>query len=167
MIRPRPPAPREAHESSGELNVVPFLDILLNVLMFVLATIAVTFTTALDATPPAGHGPRPPDPTTLALNVAILHDGFLVSARGQRIGQGCEAPGAGLAVGKTAQGEPDYDGLTTCARRLKTLARDGERDVVITAANDVRYDEVVHTMDALRGGPEGELFPQVSFGVPR
>ena len=39
--------------------------------------------------------------------------------------------------------------------------------LIITAANDVRYDEVVHTMDALRGGPAGDLFPQVSFGVPR
>jgi hypothetical protein len=39
--------------------------------------------------------------------------------------------------------------------------------VVITAANDVRYDAIVRTMDAVRGGADGELFPDVSFGVPR
>ncbi len=45
-----PPAPQD--EGGGELNVVPFLDIILNVLMFVLATLAVTFTTRLEVSPP-------------------------------------------------------------------------------------------------------------------
>jgi biopolymer transport protein ExbD len=162
-IRVHPPT---QDEGSGELNVVPFLDILLNVLMFVLATIAVTWTTRLEVSPPR-RDVRGPQRDTLGLNVAVLHDGFLVSARGERIGRGCEAPGAGLAVGTAADGQPDYDGLTSCVRRLKAQAGDGERDVVITAANDVRYDAIVRTMDAVRGGADGELFPDVSFGVPR
>ena len=35
-------------EESKEINVVPFLDIITNVLMFVLATLAVTFTASID-----------------------------------------------------------------------------------------------------------------------
>src|SRR5258706_2827366 len=39
-------------EERGELNVVPFLDIIINVMMFVLATLAVTFTSTADVSPP-------------------------------------------------------------------------------------------------------------------
>jgi len=166
MLRPKLPPPPESH-GSGELNVVPFLDILLNVLMFVLATIAVTFTTKLDAEFVKGQGPRGPMAETLALNIAVLREGFVVSARGQRVGQGCEGPGVGLAVGRTRDGERDYEALTSCVRRLKAVAPEGDRDVVITAANDIRYDAIIRTVDAVRGGAEDELFPQVSFAVPR
>jgi biopolymer transport protein ExbD len=155
------------HGAGGELNVVPFLDILLNVLMFVLATVAVTFTTALDSAPPRRDGTTPPSKDRLSLSVAVLHDGFLVSARGQRIAEGCEGPGAGLAVGRDHDGERDYEGLTSCVRKLKALAADGEKDVVLTAANDVRYDAIIRTMDAVRGPAGEELFPKVSFAVPR
>ena len=89
-----PPAPQD--EGGGELNVVPFLDIIMNVLMFVLATLAVTFTTRLDASPPERDA-RGPHADVLGLDVAVLHEGFLVSARGQRVGQGCDGPGPGLA----------------------------------------------------------------------
>jgi biopolymer transport protein TolR len=82
-------------EGSGELNVVPFLDILLNVLMFVLATIAVTWTTRLEVSPPR-RDVRGPHPDTLGLNVAVLHDGFVVSARGQRLGQAASRLAPGL-----------------------------------------------------------------------
>jgi len=136
------------------------------VLMFVLATLAVTFTTRLDASPPERDA-RGPHADVLGLDVAVLHEGFLVSARGQRVGQGCDGPGPGLAVDRKTPGDWDYAGLTACVTRLKAQATLGEKDVVITAANDVPYDAIVHTMDALRGGPGGQLFPDVSFGVPR
>lgn len=47
-------APRElsAIDEGAELNVVPFLDIIVNVLIFVLATVAVTFTAAVTVAPP-------------------------------------------------------------------------------------------------------------------
>ena len=87
MRLPRYVTQRGEHDSTAELNVVPFLDILLNVLMFVLATIAVTFTTQLDASAPTSHRPRGIPPEGLSLDVAVLRDGFVVSARGQRLGR--------------------------------------------------------------------------------
>src|SRR4051812_50220496 len=60
--------PRELSpdEEGGELNIVPFLDIITNVLMFVLATVSVTFTATIDSFPPKrggrGGGPPPPPP---------------------------------------------------------------------------------------------------------
>ncbi len=61
--------PRELSpdEEGGELNIVPFLDIITNVLMFVLATISVTFTTMIESQPPraAGSSARPPTKPSL------------------------------------------------------------------------------------------------------
>src|SRR5579863_10164494 len=102
-------APRELDpaEEGGELNIVPFLDIITNVLMFVLATITVTFTTMIDSQPPsAGHSVRAPTKPTLSLNIVVIDKGFIVSAFGQRIGEGCQGPGSGLAVGRAGA---DYD----------------------------------------------------------
>src|SRR3974390_1260663 len=95
--------PRELSpdEEGGELNIVPFLDIITNVLMFVLATISVTFTTMIDSQPPraGGAGARPPPKPSLSLNIVVINNGFIVSAFGQRIGEGCQGPGSGVAVG--------------------------------------------------------------------
>ena len=38
-------------EEGGELNIVPFLDIVMNILIFVLATVSVTFTATIETTP--------------------------------------------------------------------------------------------------------------------
>src|SRR5215472_10658626 len=90
-----------ADEEGGELNIVPFLDIITNVLMFVLATITVTFTTMIDSQPPraGGSSSRPPTKPTLSLNIIVVDKGFIVSAFGNRIGEGCQGPGSGVAVG--------------------------------------------------------------------
>src|SRR5271166_4856716 len=68
-------------EEGGELNIVPFLDIITNVLMFVLATISVTFTTLIDTQPPGigGASSRAPTKPTLSLNIIIIDKGFIVN----------------------------------------------------------------------------------------
>ena len=60
-------------EEGGELNIVPFLDIIVNILIFVLATVAVTFTASIETTPPAsrGSGVRS-EITSEALNLTVL-----------------------------------------------------------------------------------------------
>jgi biopolymer transport protein TolR len=159
----------EADAHGGELNVVPFLDILMNVLMFVLATLAITFTASVDLAPPRPKpvGPGAP-PSGLALHVMVVHDGFAVSAMGKHVAAGCKGEGAGLTVGN-AGGAYDYAGLTACVARLKETFpdRDGERGAVIAASPDVPYQTVIATMDALRRSGDRELFPEVSFALPR
>jgi biopolymer transport protein TolR len=123
-------------EGAGELNVVPFLDILMNVLMFVLATSLATFTATIDVkAPEVPHGPRA-ESHPIGLNVVVMRDGFLVSAHGKRVGPGCIEEGAGLAVG-SAGGDYDYAGLTACARRLKSEADLPEEQVIVAANPDV------------------------------
>ncbi len=162
-------------EEGGELNIVPFLDIITNVLMFVLATVTVTFTTMIDAAPPSNR-PAPRSTVTkptLSLNVIVLKEGFVVSAYGNRVGPGCTSGGAGLAVAfKDEGGKRDYDwkGLSECAARLKALNEESkaEKQVAITASREIPYQVIVSTMDALRKDDKGQLmFPEVNFGVAK
>jgi biopolymer transport protein ExbD len=157
----------EPGQQDGELNVVPFLDIITNVMMFVLATVAVALTSSVDVRPPSGRIARESRP--VALNVVIVPAGFVVSAFGQRLGAGCESSGSGLAVGRSENGDYDFAGLRACAERIRSSASnsDGEREVVITANPEVEFQTIVRAMDALRGSGERPLFPMVAFGVPQ
>jgi biopolymer transport protein TolR len=158
-------------EEGGELNIVPFLDIITNVLMFVLATITVTFTTMIESQPPraSSGSARPPTKPSLSLNIIVVDKGFIVSAFGSRIGEGCQGPGAGVAVGLTG-GDYDYSALTTCAKRLKNQVPEAadETAATLTANKDIPYQVIISTVDAIRKGDDGqELFPDINFGVPK
>ncbi len=166
-------APKELSpdEEGGELNIVPFLDIITNVLMFVLATISVTFTTLIDTQPPrvGGAGSRAPTKPSLSLNIIIIDKGFIVSAFGQRIGEGCQGPGAGVAVGMK-DNQYDFASLGACAKRLKNQVPEAadETAATLTANSNVPYQVIISTCDAIRKSAEGDvLFPDITFGVPK
>jgi biopolymer transport protein ExbD len=157
-------------EEGGEINIVPFLDIITNVLMFVLATVAVTFSATIDTYPPrAGTGARAPTTPTLSLTILIVPDGFSLKARGGNVAPGCNDTGPGIAIGKK-DGNYDYDALKTCAAKLKGAAPDfkDETSVTISANPPIPYQVVIATMDAVRNDEKGDqMFPEVSFGVAR
>src|SRR6476469_5943216 len=88
------PTEASAEDEGGELNVVPFLDIITNVLMFVLATVAITFTATIESAPPR-PGIRPPSETTLGLTVLVVPEGFSLKARGGNVAPGCADTGGG------------------------------------------------------------------------
>ena len=95
MSEPQELAP---DEEGGELNIVPFLDIIINILIFMLATIAVTFTATIDTTPPASQsaGVRSKvQSEALNLTVLIVNDGFSLKASGGNVAPGCDGVGAG------------------------------------------------------------------------
>jgi len=165
--------PRELSpdEEGGELNIIPFLDIITNVLMFVLATISVTFTTMIDSQPPraASGNARAPTKPSLSLNIIVIDKGFIVSAFGQRIAEGCQGAGAGVAIGLNGQ-DYDYPALTACADRLKHQVPEAadETAATVTANKDITYQVIISTVDAIRRSDKGEeLFPDINFGVPK
>jgi biopolymer transport protein TolR len=158
-------------EEGGELNIVPFLDIIMNVLMFVLATVSVTFTATIDTFPPraGGAGARPPSTPTLGLTVFISGDGFGLKAQGGNVAPGCNGTGSGLAIPRRGT-EYDFASLKACADKLKHASPDfaGETQVIITASPNVPYQVVISTMDSVRTAGNGdELFPDVNFGIAR
>jgi biopolymer transport protein TolR len=157
-------------EEGGELNIVPFLDIITNVLMFVLATVTVTFTATIDTLPPrAGSGARAPTTPTLGLTVIIVNEGFSLKARGGNVAPGCADTGPGIAIPKK-EADYDYAALKSCAAKLKGASVDfkDEMGVTISANPPIPYQVVISTMDAVRKDEQGaDLFPDVTFGVAR
>lgn len=163
-----PPAPGE---EAGELNIVPYLDIVMNIIVFTIATIAVVFMSTIDTTPPSAGGGRGTRSATKSLNLTALitSDGIALKTSSGNIATGCSHIGSGITVPRQSNGEHDYAELKRCARELKKqndrFAE--ETQVTITANPDVAYQVVIHTMDAFRSDRAGELFPNVHFGVAR
>jgi biopolymer transport protein TolR len=166
--------PRELSpdEEGGELNIVPFLDIIMNILIFVLATVAVTFTASIETTPPAsrGSGVRSEIPSeALNLTVFIVNEGFSLKASGGNIAPGCQGVGPGISIPKNG-GRYDYTALTDCAIRLKGASADyqDETQFYISANPGTEYQTVIDVIDAMRSTPQGDpLFENVNFKVAK
>jgi biopolymer transport protein TolR len=160
-------------EEDGELNIVPFLDIVVNLIIFLLATTAQVLAVAqLDAQlPTLGRSSRSSSPieegSTLNLSVTIAEAGVIVSGSGGKLGPGCEQVQSGRVITVPKRGNAyDWAGLTQCAQRLKRRFPDEER-VILTADPAVEYQHLIAAMDALRQNGSDELFPEVllSAGV--
>jgi biopolymer transport protein ExbD len=162
------PAAPEAGEE-GEINVVPYLDIIMNVMMFVLASVTVTFTATIPTSAAqASTRPEPAAPHALALTALVTSQGVALKTAGGAIAPGCGGVGAGVTV-PNAGGDYDLASLSACARRIKGSRPEyaTETQVAVTASPDVPYASVVAVMDALRTDERGELFPEVRLGVVR
>jgi len=158
-------------EEGGELNIVPFLDIVVNILIFVLATVAVTFTSTIETTPPAGKGTGvraavPQD--SLNLTVLVVSEGFSLKASGGSVATGCTGLGGGVSIPKKGS-QYDFAGLTACAAKLKNSnPAYAEEDQVFIGANPgTEYQLIIQVIDALRRTPDGQtpLFENVNFKV--
>ncbi|EYF00709.1 ExbD/TolR family protein [Chondromyces apiculatus] len=168
LSQPKEPAPGE---EAGELNIVPYLDIITNVMIFVLASVSVIFISSVDTTPPAiGGGKVRSDISSKALNLSafITSQGISLKTSGGNIAPGCTGVGSGITIPMVSSAH-DYAAVTACAKRLKTAQPEfiDETQVTITASADIEYQVIVSTMDALRREGENELFPDVHFGVTR
>ena len=172
----------ELHEESGELNLVPYLDIVMNLIMFLLATVTFSATltsinvnlpTALTAAPSPSETPPPPD---LNLTVSVTEKGFTIATSGAVLFRGfrLESPGPGqTAVVQTTSelptlpllgGQPDLVGLGRALVQIKDRYPTEER-AILTASPQIPYELLVHTMDAMRSAEGKLLFPSVLLGA--
>jgi biopolymer transport protein ExbD len=160
------PPERSPADEGGELNVVPYLDIIMNIMMFVLVSVSVAFT----ATIPTAAAQGRPGGTPLAglrLTALVTGDGVAIKTAGGGLAPGCEQLGGGLTVPNRG-GEVDVAALAACARRIKSQPEAAqETQVTLTASPNVPYEVVVRVMDALRSDEGGELFPNVTLGAVR
>lgn len=166
---------RHHHEEESiedsELNLVPYLDIMVNLIMFMLVTYQVMAELGMIAFNPPAAGPSATqgdkqDDKPLLLTVGITNNGFslLTADRGMEV------------VPMLADGKYDYKELTRRLARIKSeLTIDPH--LIIAAEPTIKYDIVVQTMDAARENPEkpvknaqgqmvpSALFPEVSLGM--
>jgi biopolymer transport protein ExbD len=156
-------------EMVGELNIVPFLDIVVNLIMFLLATTeAVLLISQIESDLPKiaqGRSKGADVATPLNLNVTVTDGGVIVSGSGGKLAPGCTGieQGRQLTVPKKGK-DYDWSGLTECVSRVKTQFKD-EHSVTVSADPQVQYEYVVSAMDAVRTKGKDPLFPDVLISV--
>lgn len=171
LSQPQEPAPGD---EAGELNIVPYLDIITNILVFVLATISVVFMTNVDVEPPSQGGKTQAGQQNKAMNLVlfIVADGIGVKTSRGGIAPGCDnGPaqyGEGHAVRASVPGqEYDYMGLRRCVKAAKELESswEDETNVTIVANGAIEFHTIIDVADAIRNDDEGvPLFQKVRFG---
>jgi len=151
---------RKGQQDSGELNIMPFMNLMVILLPFLLVTAVFSRTAVLELNLPGPSTTEQPQ-ADLALEITVRDDGIEIGDRT-----------TGLLTALT-NGADGYDlaGLSDYLVRVK--ARFPEKvDATLLVEPDVSYDAVVHVMDAVRSvrmtengaSVSAELFPEVSIG---
>lgn len=181
------------HEHAGELNIVPYLDIMVNLVMFMLMSmtgfitfqmINVTIPDVSTDSPaevnPAEPPPKPPE--VFVLNISISPRGFYIAASGGVLpGEATTDPNAPppdpdtapptipcAKVTKDAAGKDvcDYDFQALTDKMVAIKRRYSDKSQYFLAADrQISYDNIVKTMDATRGDAQHPLFPDVAFAA--
>jgi len=155
----------EIEEEAGELNLVPYMDIVTNIIIFLLASVVnqvalgninVSVPTISGGGASAEDTP-PPDKPPLNLTVSVGASGFTVAASG----------GVLPLIPKLPNGQYDYKSLTVKLREIKSDPNNAEETKAnFNADANIPYDIVVATLDAMRTGEDGKiLFPDVAFAA--
>jgi biopolymer transport protein TolR len=159
-------------EESSEINLVPYLDIVTNILLFLLVTISTMLVIGnLDVTVPdrsrsAAVAQKSPEPEVpdLNLTVAITDSGFIVAGSGGVLYEN-DVPGKLPTVPRIKGGAYNYDSLQKLIVNIKKQ-HPMESQAILAANPDIQYETVIGVMDVLRMGPSKEtLFPQVLFST--
>lgn len=175
-------AEEEEHEG-GELNLVPYLDIVVNTIIFLLATTASALALANinvnspryeDPAAGAAAAPSEPEEQRLNLTIAVSYTGFIIAGAGgvMTAPDGtsptirCSVPlqndrcPAFTATRTNANGETEqvwvdkYDYVALAKMIADVKGKyPAERQVILTADTLIPYKTVVKTMDTIRGVP--------------
>jgi biopolymer transport protein ExbD len=155
----------EIEEEAGELNLVPYMDIVTNIIIFLLASVVnqVDLANINVSVPTISQGSGgepdqpPPEKPPLNLTVSVGATGFTIAASG----------GVLPIVPKLPSGQYDYKTLTDKLRDIKSQPGNGdETKANFNADANIAYDTVVATLDAMRQAEDGKiLFPDVAFAA--
>lgn len=161
----------DASEVVGELNIIPFLDIVVNLIMFLLITAEfMLLISQIESDLPklsSTRGQGADVSTPLNLNVTVTESGVLVSGSGGKLAPGCanlDPSGSRSITVPRREGKYDWQALTECATRVKAQFAE-ETSVTVSADPQIQYEHLVAAMDAVRRSERQELFPQVLVSV--
>jgi biopolymer transport protein ExbD len=155
----------EIEEEAGELNLVPYMDIVTNIIIFLLASVVNQVALGnINVSSPTiqagGGGPSEEDKQEkppLNLTITVGASGYIVGASG----------GVLPAIPKLTNGQYDYKTLTTKLKEIKSNPDNAEETkATFNADANIPYDIVIATLDAMRQAEDGKiLFPDVNFAA--
>ena len=152
---------KQQHDDAAELDVTPFMNLMIVLVPVLLLSMVFTHTTVIDLNFPSGSAGQL-DPGAIHLEVAVYSDRLVVGD-----GRG----GAIKTLPKLADGEHDYVQLSQVMQELKRRMPDKE-DITLLLEDDTGYQTLVSVMDRVRSYPavvgtsvvQAELFPAISLG---
>jgi len=141
-------------QETGELNIVPYLDVVVNLVMFMLLSMTGLITLGVlnvsaprigtEAAAPSEAGPK------LLLTVAIGRQGFYVAGAGGVLGSAASATDTERPPTIPLKDDRyDYEALTLELVKIKE-EYPGETQVILSADPGILYDTLIQTMDACR-----------------
>lgn len=154
----------EVEEETAEINLVPYMDIVTNIIIFLLASVVQQVPMGninaslptLESGPPTGVPPPEPETPPLNLTVTVAANGFIIAGGGGQI----------PPVPKLANGQYDFDGLNNKLIEIKKEIAHGETKATFNADAFVPYELVIKTLDAMREDKQGKaLFPDIAFSA--
>jgi biopolymer transport protein TolR len=154
----------EIEEETGEINLVPYMDIVTNIIIFLLASVVnqvalgdVNVSVPTLSTGGGAASEDQPDKPPLNLTVTVGGTGFTIAASG----------GVLPVIPKLPTGQYNYKLLTTKLIEIKSATGNTkETKVNFNADAATSYDVVVATLDAMREDDSGKiLFPDVAFSA--
>jgi biopolymer transport protein ExbD len=154
----------ELEEDHGEINLVPYMDIVTNIIIFLLASVVnqVALGDVNVSVPTLSSGASAsdqdiPEKKPLNLTVSVGATGFTVAASG----------GVLPVIPKLPNGQYDYGALTAKLGEIKSSPENAEETKAnFNADAAISYDIVVATLDAMRQTDAGKvLFPDVAFAA--
>jgi biopolymer transport protein ExbD len=163
---------------AGELNIVPYLDILMNLIIFMLLSMTgLAVFGILNVSAPnygaATAGNSPEGAPKLLLSVLISNRGYFVAGAGAVLGQQGEGQPATSStegaptIPKKPDGSFDLVALNDKMIEIKK-AFPNETKVIIGAEADIAYEILIQTMDAIRetlGKDRKILFSDVTLAA--
>jgi len=145
-------------EESGELNLVPYLDIITTLVIFLIFTFQVVIEFRLiDLLPPAysasaRNATDTPTDQEVTLTLIITKDGYRLVTNKPELGT--------QDVAIKGDGTYDNDHLAEQLFSVKKTLGLGE-SLIMTASDDIEYRVIVDAMDAARTYQGDLLFPDV------
>ncbi len=139
----------------GELNIVPYLDVVVNLVMFMLLSMTGLISLGvLNVSAPKIGGETAAVATDtgpkLLLTVGIGRQGFYVAGAGGVLGSDASATDTSRPPTiPLRDGKYDYGALTEQLARIKEQYP-SETQVILSADPDIVYDTLIQTMDACR-----------------
>jgi biopolymer transport protein ExbD len=154
----------ELEEEHGEINLVPYMDIVTNIIIFLLASVVnqvslgnVNVTVPVLSSGGGASDQEQPEKPPLNLTVSVGASGFTVAASG----------GVLPIIPKLPNNQYDYKSLTAKLLEIKSSPENAQETKANFNADAITsYDIVIATLDAMRQDDNGKvLFPDIAFAA--
>ena len=150
------------HQEAADLDVTPFMNLMIVLVPVLLLSMVFTHTTVIDLNFPTGEGSEAAfDPEAVHLEVVVSDDTLRVA----------DGRGGTIKTLPMKDGVYDFAGLSFVMRELKRRMPE-KLDITVLLEHDTDYQTLVTIMDTVRSYPtvqnltvvQAELFPVISLG---